>query len=67
MSYTLWLKIENDDGMPGDDDEGWRALAEDVSREDAVRIGDAVADLAAKHLPGVGPVAPDPLEGWYSR
>lgn len=64
MSYTLWLKIENDDGSPGDDDEGWLQLAGDLERPAAVTLGNEISTLVERSK-----IADpsDPLDGWWGE
>ena len=61
MTYTVWLKIENDMGQPGDEDEGWAILSPGWDeREDAVdRAKSAISLLSMNGF------MVQRLDGWH--
>jgi hypothetical protein len=44
LSYTVWIKIEDDDGQPGDPDEAWWSVTTTETRDEAIKQAEAVAD-----------------------
>jgi len=45
MGYTVWIKIENDDGNPEDEDEGWATIAGAETRPEAVRVAEELIKI----------------------
>ena len=48
MSYTVWLKIENDEGRPNDDDEGWCQIGTGETRREALDTADSARVLLTR-------------------
>ena len=60
MGWTVWIKVENDDGSPGDKDEGWADIARAETRKEAVLFADHACELLARNGYDISF-----LDGWY--
>lgn len=63
MTYTVWIKVENDGGQPGDNDEAWWSVDHFPTRKEAMEHAD---EIAAQEYARTG-IEPQQLEDEYVK